>query len=1106
MSDIAKPQGPKVDSVEQFIALNPGEFWRALVDGHRGSVLKGHVLMIQQIDEVEGELHTIHVRVHPSLIEKHPTKVKYLVDDFLESFEFVPKQEAELIRQREIEAIQNHISESQSELNEACADIKVMDRLVEQELPALESDKTGLPVKYEAVGADIVGAVKTQKVSALMTQGLTPNGIEQIKSGLQQQKDIVVRRAEWLQLRTNRLSTIAKGMTPYFEEKAALALAVTQEMRDHVDGLMKGIGSLNLYVLKNVGVQTLKEGSSADPSEKLTITQRVLYMDEELAVWADVHDDWDFTNTDQFLKELAENRSLVAQIFPTERCVVSIAATRKWHDYLNKGHNSISANQMDQNNQRQFLLIRDGENLHLVLSPELFHNYSMTLFPTTNEMESPFRGLNGKDITYTDLQYTDSLREYEHIALSYKRLLILLCGLDHNKGLFGDFYPGPASLEFVSLGFQEKYFNFIHDVEGKGLLSTRRPPTVDEWIKKLNREIGSGSRVLVQWRNAFSVRSIPSCYERDSRWHRSESDRSLEFTPIDDKPYYRGVVRKRSGKMIMEIPVEGSYRYGELRSFKANLDIDYVLQYEHSFAVLCIDRLHPEDVEWYLHDRPSRKLNVAGIRMLKYATEWAREERERTQAIRTKLENDLLDAQLVDGTEDANRMVTDAIAKWQCANPSKDLNSLLDNPRSYNRLCNQLFQLSDRGEDLTKEIIKAEESLGKTVVRISILANGKYAAYSTPLECDRDDRLIPFYWLEQTTYKTSKSGLKAESQKFVILKQFVNDETVKYQRDDLADYIPELAPFPTPNSKAKHLDAGNDFREQYDALTQLKGNRERITHLIQDFVSARRSMTSKANNDMVKSPVTIMPVGHAVTKPYYHSDEREYLRFGFWTLSSNLLAWLVEGDDELTKLFIEVFPSIYENRDSAKARIESRISDSKGKSLHEIINLSVLSPKGEGGLFEDEELVEHNTDLQKDTLFSFSYQKQLDNLLKKGWLIYIEDDNLDNLDGFFGVQPPEGFRPLMVKQENGRAESSTVHIFEYDQKVFEDHEREFTTFSSMKSIKGEYKNTKYTTHDSGKQYIEIKLEWEPIETVERYGVPSVASYGYRVVSKTPRNL
>ncbi|MDH8399241.1 hypothetical protein QIG82_27620, partial [Klebsiella pneumoniae] len=58
--------------------------------------------------------------------------------------------------------------------------------------------------------------------------------------------------------------------------------------------------------------------------------QRKLIVEEELAVWADLDEWFDFRSTELFFKALNEHPELVDQIFPSQRCVLVMAMTN--HD------------------------------------------------------------------------------------------------------------------------------------------------------------------------------------------------------------------------------------------------------------------------------------------------------------------------------------------------------------------------------------------------------------------------------------------------------------------------------------------------------------------------------------------------------------------------------------------------------------------------------------------------------------------------------------------------------------------------------------------------------------------------------------------------------
>lgn len=89
---------------------------------------------------------------------------------------------------------------------------------------------------------------------------------------------------------------------------------------------MKGIDSLDLYVLENVFIKTIKTGPSAPATDPLTICQRVLFMNEELAVYVDVDQSFDFENTEDFFRCPGQQPGPGRSDFPDP-------ASHRWHGH-----------------------------------------------------------------------------------------------------------------------------------------------------------------------------------------------------------------------------------------------------------------------------------------------------------------------------------------------------------------------------------------------------------------------------------------------------------------------------------------------------------------------------------------------------------------------------------------------------------------------------------------------------------------------------------------------------------------------------------------------------------------------------------------------------
>ena len=858
----------EVEKLQRFVALKGGQFWVAKKNFKKKDISAQEVLMLAGVDYVDDKPHTVRVRLHPSKTTEWKTEVKFLVDKFMSSFEWISEDEAAAVRDAEVKAIQDKLNTEQENLKTACSDVNELDRMIAKD-NATESGAKNLPVKQRIVDATVISAIKTQNFTSLMQTGLTPSSVDEVKRGMEDQRDIAVKRSEWIQERTNLLSEIASEMTPFFEEKGAIALAQTQDMRDHIDNLMKGIGNLNLYVLKNVEIERLKKGKSAPEDEKLTLTQRVLYMDEELAVYEDINDQFDCRDRELFWSSIGKHQRLIDQIFPANRCVVAIATTRKIHDYHDQGYNTMEVESLQRENQTRFLLIRDGENVHLVLSPELWHRYTLTLFPTSNESNAPFKGIDGREITYRDLEYTSALKKHERIALGYKRMLILLCGLDHNHQLFGKFYDGNPSVEFMSEGFQERYFNFIYDEEGRGLLPSYCPVSIYDWAKEMNNEIGPGSRVILRWRSLFLTHSIPGCFERPNAWNTSRGNSpDIQYTPTNDDKngFIEGHLIKNDGNLCMEIPVSGRTLKGDKRSFNSKLNMSIAMRHTDRFDYLCVDRLNPEDATFYLNHRPSRVLNISGIRMLKRAIKMAEDDREYEKPVRDKLLEAVMSGGVSEDKETAIRLIDRGIARYKCAHPRQDVLALLDNKKAFNSLCDQLFQLSGKGRDLVDDIREKEKSTGRNLLQVTLLANGQHCAYSTPLPAEIDNRLEPFAWVARTRYKALKKGVSAMKTTFSVKGKVTNSETTIYQSDDYeaGGSIPKQI-FTSPNAKAVFFEDidNSDTQSFFNELKTGTTGWGDIDKVIDAYIRHRKRLT--LGSKQVMEPTVQVLLGALIT-------------------------------------------------------------------------------------------------------------------------------------------------------------------------------------------------------------------------------------------------
>lgn len=794
--DLNTPE-PNVDSLTRFQSLEAGQYWRALQEIVEEGIDAGTVLLIQSIRWVENAAHTIILRPHPLKIGKtcylripnengeiserwfKYDEHRFLVDDFLARFEFEP--DFKRIREAEVADVQARVTELQQELVKTQATPALMADVVKDGLRELDEKqrKSGKePAPALGVG-DPEGpglvTLATGTVTGALNAGVTPATIERMKALANREHQIAEVKAGWITGMTTRISETVAAMTPFYAEQAAAALAQTEEVRNYVTKLMRGIASLDLYVGKDVEVVAIREGAPAPSHVPLTFVQAKLMVDEELAVWTDIDQWFDFTKEEAFHEALREHDGLVNQLFPTERCVIVMATTRR---HINYGDAWTDAAK-NRINRDVFLLVRNGMNIHKVISPVESHLGAARLFPTKDDQERIFRGFDGTQITLQDVAYTDKLAEHEQFALHYKRFLLLVCGLDHRLKLFGTFYEGPESFDFLSLPFQEQHFHFLHDDDASHRLGGDTHIPVQKWIEGMNAYLRSGSRVLCSWRQVMDPDTAPSaCFA-----YSSGGGFDRRYTPEESLGV--AIAYKDGDSLCVDVEVSGqSARDWKDRTFKCkvNLSKQGEQERESDLPTLCLDAVTPEDLRWYIFNRQSRVNHLSYIRFFKRALKFVEAERIEEADTRARLLQALRDGKVGDEEERAG-LVDRAVIAWRAAQRGGPLPKFEHGnaSRAWKSLLNQLYMLAGEGERRVEAVRTFLEERGLTPLRLVLSGSAKLVAYAAPAEHERDDRVIPHVWVHRITLETTKTGYAERSRRWAVLPERAASETTIHQ-------------------------------------------------------------------------------------------------------------------------------------------------------------------------------------------------------------------------------------------------------------------------------------------------------------------------------------
>lgn len=760
-------------------ALEPGVYWKTkheteINQNSRG--FRGHTrtlklppnltLLLVDIERFDGIDHTVVLQQHPA---HGDGTYRVLVDEFLRDFE--PEPDGEAIRQREMDEIHAEVAGLQDELQRGQVDSTVMAPALEEGLAKwrteveekVASDNGGTSEGSSQGSAStpmLAGGQFRTDIGYVLEQRLTDADTQSMKLIAEREAKIAQLKADWLQKRTDGIADAFRRLQPFFAEKSAVALAKTRAVRQQAESIMRGVASLDLYTGKGVTVHTICEGEGAVASEPLTLMQRKLFMDEELAVWAPVGENFDFQSHDAFLEHLASSPSLRDQLLPTPRCVVSMAVRRKAIDYGDMASN-LAYNQM---NRQVFLLVRNGDNVHQVFSSAPSHELAPRLFPTHDEYDQLFAGIDGSHITFQDIEFTQRASAAEDLMLHYRRFLILLCGLDHRLQLFGGFYNPDEALSFLTLPFQQRYLSFVADDEDDRLLAENRP-SVEDWLQEKNRAVQSGSRVLCDFGRLLQEKNAPACFSRTYYGGRSHVDTIATPEKADDTL----VVYRDKGALCVPVWVERqSFADIKQTHFTARVEIDHPSVPTAWPGYLCLDDVEAEELEWYIHNRQSRVRHIKYIRLFKACLESLRKEAKREAPTREYLANALNEAGLT-STEEAGEIVKEACKRWRVAHRGEALPPLGDH-EGIQELLDQVHSLSHhRSGTLLRQAEALISDKGWTPLKVSIDGKNRLVVYHTAELEPGQDVLMPWGWVRRTILKPLKTKVAEASSRMVWL-------------------------------------------------------------------------------------------------------------------------------------------------------------------------------------------------------------------------------------------------------------------------------------------------------------------------------------------------
>lgn len=800
LDDDCSNRGEAFTRLESTNALEPGQYWRltkAVQVEHPYSksygdisLREGDLHLVTKLFEFEGTLHSITFLEHPrsarddGRFDTHTL----LTADFLDAFEPVPLDEAKAIRAAEQEEVMRAVQAVQQEMQQAQVNPLALPAVQEAAKVAVEKFEQDEAARVqaeiqnkeqravdlrrihrraarrsEAKGNPLAvrKATISDRLDVMISEGVTSDGVRDLQLEAGRRLAIATATSSWLAERSKKMGEILKRVTPFFAEQGQLALASASTAIERVSQIERGITSLKLYTGDGVDVIPVREGADAPTDEPLTIMQRKLAMDEELAVWVDVEESFDCSSKELFFRHLADDERLLQQILPTPRCVVSMQVTRRNVAYSEK-MSPFERVARDIENKQVFLLVRNGQNVSTVYSSEPSHEAAIRLFPTEAEIHEPFRGLDGSSIGLQDVAFGKATGNFEDQALHYRRFLILLCGLDHRLNLFGEFFPPEEKPAFMSQSFQQRYFRFVEDDDSDRLLGEEREG-VYSWMRRHNAQLRSGSRVVVT-----SKASLRAAVPHVKRSHDVQIDDSVATSPL--------IAAGKAGALYLPVPtIKNATKSGAATAWVTGPDARRSESFEGWH--LCIDRVKSVEVQRYIHNRSDRIGRISWILTLRRALRILQADEAAQADLRAFLHKSALDARVQD-EDSVDEAIDQAIATWRADHRGAAAPALSDKT-GVTQLLSLIFPAQELSRSMAPMIDDLCAREGLEPLMLTRTGKNQYALYSVFPEAERAQYShgVGWGWVRRHLLKIGRSKASLGSQSTTWLQSKMLDAT-----------------------------------------------------------------------------------------------------------------------------------------------------------------------------------------------------------------------------------------------------------------------------------------------------------------------------------------
>lgn len=700
----------------------------------------------------------------------------------------------------------------------------------------------------------------------------------------------------------------------YFSEKSNAVIASVSDQIAYGKDLNEGLASLGIYTGDGVSVHKIVSGSSADASIPLHLYQDRLYFDEEMAAEG-IIGGFDFENMHQLGQIFSRDFNVIDRMIPAQRGVVLVRIRREGKDYARGGPATFEHLMMNLENETTYLLVRDGENVFVVYS-DVTTDQAKHLFPTAQEIEKIFR-YSGREIRPEHLDYSKARDMFERSTVFYKRMLLLLWGLNDRERIFGEFFDANVYGNWYAEDFQAKHLVYVYDAEGT--LTVDRP-TFNDWANEQNAKLQVGSRVAVNYGKLISVDSAPDFYHDRPNSNGSYSRKFSVIEPIQ----ITQVVKSKTNSLILRAEGEGWGRAGTGMVRKTmSIDIAKGLM-EDQLGCICIDDIEIADLNYYLDSRAQRRGYLDYFDMFNAVRRQIMAEDEVQGETRNKLLDDLLHG--VSNVETAKSSLKTAIRLWRAQNGSRLIGDDDWTNKDRETVLNIAFALSGAQNDLLDRLKQTRPDLN--VIEIRIDGKGQFWVYSEPSASEMNDASskIDVVHVSRARLKVSKRNVSISAPfERVYLTNPKFDIYVRYGkvRNQFFKPVREETVVSNPELVAKWVDrklpAANSFANLSASANLISIDaKNAIDHVnIQDFAQRTYEALRKPNGEGLVPAIAFVH-GLAVVRSWVENGENIFVL----CVEANALDFMHLHSEEGSRFADVIVEGIYKNPDNGRKRLK----------------------------------------------------------------------------------------------------------------------------------------------------------------------------------------